>query len=1024
MDDGIFRALFDHLPDGVLVVAPESRELLLCNPRMGQLLGLDPDRIHEYPMTAIHPAEAHARVFREFDQASRGEIRDSRAIPMQRTDGTVWLADIHTCDVVIDGRVCTMGVFREVTDRAKEHATLEATLGKYRTLFDAFPIGITVADSEGHVREVNPIAEAMLGVPMPEHARRDIDGPEWRIVRTDGTPMPPDEYASVRALGEHRTISNVEMGVEKPAGTTWISVTAAPLPGPDGGVVICYADVTERRRAESALRDSLVFRREGEHIAHIGAWKANPDTDELYWTEGIYDLLGAPPDWVPGLTEGLSVYAPESIPDLREAVERTARDGTPFTIEAEYVTNAGNRRWAEVRGRRGSEIGQDRFVVGTFQDITERKKTQQRLEESESMLQLVLESVPVRVFWKDLDLCYLGCNTRFARDAGLDRPEDLVGRDDFMMGWREQAPLYQADDRQVISSGIAKTNIVEPQTTPDGRTIWLNTSKVPLRKADGTVLGVLGVFEDITDRKHAEDALREIERMQATLLANLPGMAYRCLNQPEWPMTFVSDGCAALTGWQPADLLAGRPPFGNLIVGEDRAFVWNRVEAALDAREPFELRYRITAADGSVRWVWERGRGVFDDRGQLLFLEGFITDVTERTQAEEALVKSEAQLRQAQKLEAIGQLAGGVAHDFNNILAATMMHLGLMQMNPALDDTTRQGLVDLEKEATRASALTRQLLMFSRRSVLSVRPLDLNDIIANLLKMLTRLIGEHISLRFEPTPGLPPVDADAGLLEQVVMNLVVNARDAMPSGGRLTITTSTATIGDGTAEDSVERAPGQFVRLAVSDTGSGMDDDTIRRIFEPFFTTKEAGKGTGLGLATVHGIVAQHRGWVDVQSAPGAGSTFTVYLPAAATGQAAGADAPRVEPIPRGKETILLVEDDPQVRRMTGLSLAALGYDVIEARNGQEAVRMWQVRGPQVQLLLTDMVMPEGMTGLELADRLQRSRPGLRVIISSGYSAEIVQAGVPNRPGVVYLPKPYDTTTLAKAVRTCLDRMA
>lgn len=1024
MRDDVFRALFDHLPDGVLVVDPHTRALLLCNPRMGQLLGIDPGRIGSLPMTAIHPAEAHDRVFREFGQASRGEIRYSRAIPMQRTDGTGWLADIHSCDVMIGERPCTLGVFRDVTDRAGEDAALEVALGKYRTVFDAFPIGITVADAHGHVREANPIAEAMLGVPFQEHAHRDIDGPEWRILRADGTPMPPDEFASVRALKEHHAVTNVEMGIVKPGGPTWISVTAAPLPGPDGGVVICYADVTERRRAESALRDSLVFRREGERIGLIGAWKANPDTDELYWTEGVYDLLGAPLDWAPGLTEGLGVYSPESIPAIRTAVERTLRDGTPFTIEAEYVTRSGDRRWAEVRGRRGAEVGQDRFVVGTFQDITERRTTRRRLEESEAMLQLVLESVPVRVFWKDRDLCYLGCNSRFARDAGLDRPEDLIGKDDFMMGWREQAALYQADDRQVITSGIAKTNIIEPQTTPDGRGIWLNTSKVPLRKADGTVLGVLGVFEDITERKHAEDALREIERMQATLLANLPGMAYRCLNQPDWPMTFVSEGCAALTGWKPADLLAGRPPYGDLVVPGDRALVWAAVEAAVDTRQPFELRYRITAADGSVRWVWERGRGVFGDDGRLLFLEGFITDVTERTRAEEALVKSEAQLRQAQKLEAVGQLAGGVAHDFNNILAATMMHLGLLQMNPALDETTRQGLIDLEKEATRASALTRQLLMFSRRSVLAVKPLDLNDIVANMLKMLTRLIGEHISLRFEPTPALPAVEADAGLLEQVLMNLVVNARDAMPAGGRLTITTSTATVTDGTAAEGVDRAPGPFVRLAVSDTGSGMDDDTLRRIFEPFFTTKEAGKGTGLGLATVHGIVAQHRGWVDVQSAPGAGSTFTVYLPATATGQAAGADEPRAEPIPGGKETILLVEDDPQVRRMTGLSLAALGYHVIEARNGQDAVRMWQAPGPQVQLLLTDMVMPEGMTGLELADRLQRSHPGLRVIISSGYSAEIVQAGVPNRPGVVYLPKPYDTTTLAKAVRACLDRPA
>jgi PAS domain S-box-containing protein len=1035
-DDAVFRALFDHHPDGVGVFDPDAHLMLFCNPRMGELLGIDPEAAHGVAIADLHPPESHERVFREFGQASRGEIRVSTAIPVLRRDGVVWLADIHSCDVRIEGRRCILGVFHDVTARARTHATLESTLAKYRTVFEAFPVGITVADATGHIVEANPIAESLLGVPVQEQERRDIDGPEWRAIRNDGTPMPPEEFASVRALQERRTVANVEMGLVKPDGTVWLSVTAAPLPGPDGGVVITYDDIGERRRAEAAMNEALLFRREGERIGRIGAWKANPHTNELFWTDGINDLLEAPLDWKPGLEDGLLVYATESIPVLRAALERTIRDGSPFSIEARYTTRSGHDRWAEVRGHRRLEEGGRPFVVGTFQDITDRKGNEEamaaknrqvqdaldRLEKSEAMLHLVLESVPVRIFWKDRDLDYLGCNTRFAQDAGFDRPDQIVGKDDFAMGWRDQATIYRADDRAVITSGVSKTNFVEPQTTPDGRTIWLNTSKVPLKHADGTVIGVLGVFEDITERKQAEDAFREIERVQSTLLGNLPGMAYRCLNHPDWPMTFVSEGCTALTGWQPADLLAGRPQFGDLIVPDDRALVWNTVESAIATREPFELRYRITAANGSTRWVWERGRGIFADGGRLLFIEGFITDVTERTLAEDALRRSEAQLRQAQKLDAIGQLAGGVAHDFNNILAAMMMHVGLLQMNPSLDDDTRQALADIEVETNRASALTRQLLMFSRRSVLTVTPLDLNDVVANLLKMLTRLIGEHISLRFEPTSALPLVEADVGLIEQVLMNLVVNARDAMPGGGRLGITTSSVTFDARDMSESTDRRTGAFVRLQVSDTGCGMDAETRRHIFEPFFTTKEAGKGTGLGLATVHGIVAQHRGWVEVQTEPGAGSTFSVYLPVSVTGVTADVFVPQAEPLRGGTETILLVEDEPHVRRMVALTLAALGYHVLEARNGQDAVRQWQAQAAGVQLLLTDMVMPEGMTGLELADRLQQLHPELKVIISSGYSAEIVQAGVPNRPGVVYLPKPYDTTTLARAVRACLDR--
>jgi two-component system, cell cycle sensor histidine kinase and response regulator CckA len=393
-------------------------------------------------------------------------------------------------------------------------------------------------------------------------------------------------------------------------------------------------------------------------------------------------------------------------------------------------------------------------------------------------------------------------------------------------------------------------------------------------------------------------------------------------------------------------------------------------------------------------------------------IQGVSRDVSDRT-------RLEAQLRQTQKLEAIGQLAGGVAHDFNNILAAIMMQLGLLRLNPSLDPETRHGLDDLDEQARRAANLTRQLLMFSRRSVLAVRPLDLNAVVANVLTLLTRLIGEHIDLRFDGKSALPPVQADAGMMEQVLMNLVVNARDAMPKGGRITIGTSLADFEQESAGAGREGRPGRFVCLSVSDTGVGMDGATLKRIFEPFFTTKEAGLGTGLGLATVHGIVAQHQGWVEVTSEPGRGSTFRVFLPAG-TDVAEAAAVPAVEPVERGHETILLVEDEASVRALVAKVLRARGYRVLEASGGQEAMSLWPRHG-DVDLLLTDMVMPEGMTGMELTERLRESKPGLKAVISSGYSHEMVQAGAPTAAGVVYLPKPYEAPVLARVVRRCLD---
>lgn len=509
-------------------------------------------------------------------------------------------------------------------------------------------------------------------------------------------------------------------------------------------------------------------------------------------------------------------------------------------------------------------------------------------------------------------------------------------------------------------------------------------------------------------RGEAESSLRESEERYRSLVETTYDWIWEVNAQGIY--TYASPKSLDLLGYTPAEVV-GKSPFDFMPPAEARRVrtLW---EEAVGNRKTFSgLENTNIHKNGHEVVLETSGVPVIGPNGVFRGYRGMDRDITERK-------RLEAQLRQAQKLEAIGQLAGGVAHDFNNILAAIMMHLGLLQMNPDLDEETLSVLKDIDAEARRAAGLTRQLLMFSRRSVLSLKPLAVNDIVANLLKMLTRLIGEHISLRFDSGTGLPMVEADAGMIEQVIMNLVVNARDSMPKGGRITISTSLTQPNNERARDL---GGGEFLRLAVSDTGCGMDTATLKRMFEPFFTTKEVGKGTGLGLATVHGIVAQHKGWVEVSSELGVGTTFSVYLPVLKQPLGEVAKATPEKLIPRGKETVLLVEDETSVRNLVGKMLRNLGYVVHEAGSGQEAMRVWQVYGHQVDLLFTDMVMPEGMTGLELTEQLQGMKPSLKAVISSGYSAEIVQAGVPSKKGVVYLPKPYDSAVLAQVVRECLD---
>jgi signal transduction histidine kinase/ActR/RegA family two-component response regulator len=375
----------------------------------------------------------------------------------------------------------------------------------------------------------------------------------------------------------------------------------------------------------------------------------------------------------------------------------------------------------------------------------------------------------------------------------------------------------------------------------------------------------------------------------------------------------------------------------------------------------------------------------------------YIEDTTER-------LSLEAQLRQSQKMESVGQLAAGVAHDFNNMLTIIQGHTSSLLARPALPPEIADSIQAVYFAAERAAGLTRQLLMFSRKNVMQLKSLDLQEVVGNMTKMLQRLLGETITLEFQPAAENSFVLADSGMVEQVVMNLAVNARDAMTRGGRLSIGIESVDIDEAFVETHPQAHPGPFVRLRVADTGCGMDAGTMGRIFEPFFTTKDIGQGTGLGLATVYGIVKQHEGWVEVNSELGKGSTFDIYFPAS------------------GKETVLIVEDEPILRSMARDILEECGYHILEASSGKDALDLWTRRSDEIDLVLTDMVMPEGLSGVDLAEQLLARRPGLKIVFTSGYTANEVNQEMLTRIRASFLSKPYTHVELAKAVRDGLDQ--
>lgn len=633
---------------------------------------------------------------------------------------------------------------------------------------------------------------------------------------------------------------------------------------------------------------------------------------------------------------------------------------------------------------------------------------------------LIFESVPIgiglTVTRQDVRQLRL-YNAAHLRICGLTREQaDEPGI--FQRITHPEDNLRQAPLREQLDAGLINQFSLEKRyLTPDGRTVWVVLS-VQRRDHDDGTREDLSTVVDITERKQAElereqagVALRASEDKFSKAFRTHPD-AISITRLRDSVVLEINPGFSRLTGY-PVHEVTGRTThphdLGIWVSIEDRDRL---IRTLRETGETTELETKLRRKDGTIL-TCTVSAGLMEIDGEPCML-AITRDLTAHKRLEEQLVH-------AGKMDAIGQLAGGVAHDYNNILTATMLQLEMLLATPDLPPDIRESLLEQKKMANRAASLTRQLLAFSRQQVIHMQTVELNEVVVHLLRMLSRLLGENVVVAFQGTSEPLWLEADVGMLEQVVTNLSVNARDAMqPQGGHLTIATSRVVLPADIAARNPEAYPGAFVCLAVEDTGCGMDATTIRHIFEPFFTTKEIGKGTGLGLATVYGITKQHRGWIEVQSEIGRGSTFRAFFPAASH-----------DPLPAqeialptakgGHETILIVEDEQMVRGMLSLALKKSGYRILEAVDGEEAIRVWQQHAKEIALVLSDMVMPNGFTGLDLAERFKRERPELKVIISSGYSVDLRKSGVPSALGVTYLAKPYDVAQLNTLVRECLN---
>jgi PAS domain S-box-containing protein len=689
---------------------------------------------------------------------------------------------------------------------------------------------------------------------------------------------------------------------------------------------------------------------------------------------------------------------------------RVFATGVPSRARHQHVRDGGLESWVDILySPLKDDEGNVTHIIEAVRDLTDLVEMEEALRKSEKRFRNLVETTSDWVWEVDENAVYTYVSPKIRDLLGYE-PEEILGKTPFDLMLQEEARRVTDRFDSIIASREPFECLENTNLHKDGRHVILETSGVPIFDAEGRFCGYRGMDRDITERKLAENALHESEEKYRLLVANANDAIFIAQDEVT---KFPNPQTEELVGYSAEEL--AKIPFVDLIHSEEREMVHDRHLKRMRGEEfhPSTYSFRIIPKSGEELWVQLNATPItWEGRPATL---NFLRDITQEK-------KLETQLLQSQKMEAIGTLAGGVAHDFNNLLTTIMgnSHMALMDLDK--DSPLREEIEGIKEAGERATSLTRQLLAFSRKQVFQPKVLVLNEVLANIEKMLARLIGEHIELEIIPCPGLYRTKVDPGQIEQVIMNLAVNSRDAMPRGGKLIIETAKVDLCENYFRDhAVEAQPGPYVMLAVSDTGIGMDEEIRSHIFEPFYTTKEKGRGTGLGLSTVYGIVKQSGGFIWTYSEPGQGTTFKIYLPSVEEDVVSEEKEITQTDEMKGSETILVVEDDDMLRKIAQKALQLYAYRVLEAKEGVEALRVCEEHQGPIHLILTDVVMP-GMGGRELAEQLQSLRPEIKVLYMSGYTDDaIVHHGV-LAPGVNFIEKPFLPEALAKKVREVLDR--
>jgi two-component system, cell cycle sensor histidine kinase and response regulator CckA len=873
-------------------------------------------------------------------------------------------------------------------------AALRDSEKRYRRLVETANEGILTVDSRGTITFANPKMAAMVGCTVDEVTGRPLDA---FIFDQEQAPLLRAKLASRSHID--RGVSTWRL-LRRDGGATWVKVSAAALPDSEGvgvGALAMVSDITETKQAEDELRLRTTALEAAANAILIGDRNGS-----IVWTNPAFTALTG--------------YSRSEV--LGQSTRLLKSDTmSDASYAAVWDTVLAGRVWkgALVSRRKNGSLydegmtitpvlnaGQVTHFIAVKEDVTERRQQ----EATRARLAEVIEATTDFVGMVDPERNVLYINRAGRLMVGLGEHENLAEMDITVCHPRWAAELVRSTGvPTALRDGVWTGE--SALLTGDGGEMPVSQVILSHQPTDGGAERLSTIMRDISAQRRAEKALKEQEERLRLAVEGAALATWHwdiATGRETW-----SDRWYAMFGLAP-DSPVTRETFLSMVHADDRDALKAARREALSG-SPFDVEYRVLWRDHSEHWIASKGRAYCDASGTAVRMEGVARDVTEHKRLEE-------HLRQAQKMEAVGRLAGGVAHDFNNLLSVILGYTQLLQRRSDTSESQRTTLAHIAKAGEGAVSLTKQLLAFGRKQVLEPKVLDLRLLISDVVKMISRLIGEDIRVLIVSAPDLGRVQTDPGQLEQVVINLAVNARDAMPNGGTLTFETANLELDEASARSHHDAKAGQYVTLLVRDTGHGMDGATLAHLFEPFFTTKGPGKGTGLGLATVYGIVTQSGGHIRVESEPGKGSTFIVYLPRV------DAPAPFAATLATrgaiGSGTILIAEDDDALRELTSEILEAHGYDVLRAANAEEAQALAHVHEGVIDALLTDVVMP-GVNGRVLADRLLAQRPHMKVLFMSGYTDDAISHRGVLDPGTLLLRKPFTEQGLTLKLRETLE---